>query len=229
MDIFLKDYSLTLISGPLMPFYSCYATKHWNASNENDVSPIDKFRHRLLAIFEYIPVIGCLISLAELGCASLRTRVKKIDNPQLGEPLHSPATPESLTFDAFARSNTRHRLDCTTPIPALNPSLAAKTNILVLKLKKNSYPFETSSQVNLQTLNITKKELAKINDCSEKKPKQNLEKVLKKYKVSLNSYDHVIIAGDDLKKRQSLLFDKESKTFQPTENSLKKITHFGEI
>lgn len=79
MSIYLNDYSLHAFSAGAFIFCSSYAIRHWQASNFGNVSTSQKIRHRVLAIFEFIPVVGAVISLVELAFAKLRKDHKIVE------------------------------------------------------------------------------------------------------------------------------------------------------
>ena len=86
MTIFLNNYHTGVLQKVIFPFYSCYANRHWHAGNTTS-DKSSQIRHKVLSVFEFIPIIGALISMCEYiiyKLSAYRGRIKPINND--GEP-----------------------------------------------------------------------------------------------------------------------------------------------
>lgn len=140
-------YSTSCRETLLAPFFSPYASRHFELAKDNPYG----IYHITIGILEYIPVLGVLISLIERVAVAifnaLKTPEKEVEVPPEPEPLLEPSDPEHALTQLPAvlvgkigqfldLEHASYLSDCVNGCEELWKMLARRLNIPVAKGQK---------------------------------------------------------------------------------------------
>ena len=95
-----KQYSLDTREKLLFPIKSSYAKRHWELSKVDEAHWLG---HKIIAIIEYIPIIGALASLIERITVLVLQKLYKVEDPKKSKnpKLDQPKKDDLITADQF--------------------------------------------------------------------------------------------------------------------------------